>query len=189
MKSNTHIFIIVLYSVYVKLKIDTCSLIELQKLSLIPIIHEMYGPLHITTAVYNELINDALPRNRTFSEKFINDIEKKTIQLIDYKGILTNNLGKGEAETIAEVKKETDDGEEVLFVTEDKKAKQISIQNHLNVLSVDFLLVQACIEKKISEFEFDKKLMEFDSFHKLNLIRITELRKYISLFKIKKGEN
>ena len=79
-------------------------------------------------------------------------------------------------------------GENVAFVTGDKKALNIAIEEKLETRSIDILLVEACIKNLITEEEFDRKIREYDRFHKLSLIRITELKHFIKMMNAPKNK-
>jgi hypothetical protein len=76
-------------------------------------------------------------------------------------------------------------GEEILCVTEDKKAKREAIRLNIDLLGVDSLLVELVLRDKLTEDQFDEKMLLLDKYHKLDLIRITELRRFIHLIKQK----
>ncbi len=170
-----------------KLKYDACSLIECQKLGIIPLFHELYGPLYITRAAHAECLAKKSIEYQTIAEKIQEYVTLNKVEVIDARGVLVSNLGTGEKELLAEVKHEKDHQEEVFCVTEDKKAKRQAIALDLEVLGIDYLLMEACIEGKITEEEFDQKILALDKFHKLNLLRVTELRRYVALVKKKEG--
>ncbi|MHA1584235.1 MAG: hypothetical protein ACTSWL_03200 [Promethearchaeota archaeon] len=164
-----------------RLKFDSCSLIEAQKLNIIPLINEIYGSIYITPQVNKEAIENEL--NNDIISELKNKIKHKSIIKIPANGIILSNLGRGEAETIAEVKNENDNGEMAVFVSEDKKAMQVALKQNQRVLSLEMLLVEACLKNYLSEQEFKEKIYEFDSFHKLKLIRMSELFEYVRLNK------
>ncbi len=170
-----------------KLKYDACSLIECQKLGIIPLFHEMFGSLYITKATHAECLSKRHLEYQNIAEKIQEFVTSKIVEVIDARGVLLSNLGIGEKELLAEAKHEKDHQEEVFCVTEDKKAKRQAIALNLEVLGIDYLLVEACLQGKITEEEFDLKIIALDRFHKLNLSRVTELRRYVALFKKKKG--
>jgi predicted nucleic acid-binding protein len=166
-----------------KLKFDSCSLIEAQKLDIIPIITKLYGSIYITPQVYKESIEDNI--NLDITSKLNNHLNQQNIIKIKVNGILLSNLGRGEAETIAEVKNESENNEKAIFISEDKKALRIALKLKQRVLGLEMLLVEACFRNFLSEQEFKEKIYEFDSFHKLNLIRMSEIFEYVRLFKSK----
>ncbi|MBN2154279.1 MAG: hypothetical protein JW839_22685 [Candidatus Lokiarchaeota archaeon] len=105
------------------------------------------------------------------------------------RGILIASLGLGEAETIAETKTEVENNEDAICITDDKKAKKEAIRLGLDVLGLDSLLVELVLLDKITEDEFDTLLTSLDKIHKLDLVRITELRRFVRLLKSpKKGD-
>jgi len=170
-----------------KLKYDACSLIECQKLEIIPLFYELFGPLYITQSAYAECISKKNLEYQRIAEKIQDFVTVKMVNVMSARGVLLSNLGAGEKEVLAEAKYEKDQQEEVFCVTEDKKAKRQAIALNLEVLGIDYLLVEACIEEKITEEDFDQKIIALDHFHKLNLLRVTELRRYVALFKRKQG--
>ncbi len=161
------------------LKIDSCSLILLQHLDLIPLIHRSYGKILITEAVYHEVIVQGQKKKKPEANKLDNYVKLGLIEKIVNRGNLPINLGLGEAETLAESNFEQSQGEGVLCITEDKRAKQEAIRLNLALLGVDSLLVELCLKGDISIEKFDNLIIHLDSYHKLSLIRITELRRFI----------
>jgi predicted nucleic acid-binding protein len=172
-----------LFKLILKLKFDACSLIESQKLHLIPLINEIYGPIYVTGEVFNEAIEKGLEEHNPIAENLKNFVDQRSIIRINSHGILKSNVGTGEATTIAEVIHEANQKEETAFFSEDKKALNVAIRENLEVRNIELLLVEACILEKITFVEFEQKLLEFDSFHKLSLFRITELRQFVQLVK------
>jgi len=170
-----------------KLKFDACSLILSQKLDVIPRLHEAFGTIFITTAVNEEAINQK--KNPRSGKSIENFVVQGIIKNVIPRGILISSLGQGESETLAETKTEVDNSEEAIYVTDDKKAKKEAIRLGLDVLGLDSLLVELVLLDKITEDEFDTMLTALDKIHKLDLIRITELRRFVRLVKNrKKGE-
>jgi hypothetical protein len=51
------------------------------------------------------------------------------------------------------------------------------------VLGIDYLLAEACIQDFISQEEFQAKILDYDKFHKLNLLRVQELIKLVNMMK------
>ena len=94
-------------------------------------------------------------------------------------------MGKGETETIAEVIHEANKKDRASFVSEDKKAMTLAIREKQDIREIAMLLLEACVSGKITEEEFDQDIIAFDSFHKLSLIRIAELRRYLQMIKKK----
>ena len=166
-----------------KLKFDSCSLIEAQKLDIIPLINTLYGSICITPQVHQEAIKDNI--NSEIKSKLNIHLNQQNIINIKANGILLSNLGHGEAETIAEVKNESENGEKAIYISEDKKSVRVAIKLNQRVLGLEMLLVEACVRNYLSEQEFKEKIYEFDSFHKLNLIRISEIFEYIRISKSK----
>jgi len=166
-----------------KLKFDSCSLIEAQKLDIIPLINTLYGSIYITPQVHQEAIKDNI--NSEITSKLRVHLNQQNIIKIKANGILLSNLGHEEAETIAEVKNESENGEKAIYISEDKKSLRVAIKLNQRVLGLEMLLVEACCRNYLSEQEFKEKIYEFDSFHKLNLIRISEIFEYVRLFKSK----
>ncbi|MHA1647521.1 MAG: hypothetical protein ACTSVL_08110 [Promethearchaeota archaeon] len=168
-----------------KLKFDACSLIESQKLEIIPLINQLHGKIYITGEVYNEAIGRGLHNHNPVADHLEEHIEQGWIRKIDSHGIVRANLGIGEAETIAEVIHENQTEENIAFVSEDKKALNEAIKNNLDVRSITILLLESCISGLITEDEFEEKIISFNKFHKLGLIRVSELRHFLKLFKSK----
>ncbi len=166
-----------------KLKFDSCSLIEAQKLDIIPLINSIYGTIYITPQVHKESIKDNI--HSEITSKLKKHLNQQNIINIKANGILLSNLGRGEAETIAEVKNESENGEMAVYISEDKKSLREALKMNQRVLGLEMILVEACLRNYITEREFKEKIYEFDSFHKLNLIRISELFEYVRLFKSK----
>lgn len=162
-----------------KMKLDACSLIYLQKIDMIPFVAESLGDILITEEVYKEMIDRGVEKGETDAEQLKIHVDQGHIQRINARGILSASLDIGEAQTLAEVKVEQDAGESVVFISDDKKAKKEAIRNHVDMLGVDSLLVELYLKKKLTADEFDEKILLLDRFHKLDLIRITELRRFI----------
>lgn len=170
-----------------KLKFDACSLILSQKLDMIPRLHDTFGTIIITTTVHNEIMDQK--KNPGSAKSFKGFLAQGIIKNIVPRGILISTLGQGEAETLAEAKIEVDSKEEAICVTDDKKAKKEAIRLGLDVLGLDSLLVEMVLLGKITEDEFDDLLTALDKIHKLDLVRITELRRFIRrVKKLKEGE-
>jgi predicted nucleic acid-binding protein len=168
-----------------KLKLDACSLILSQKLDVIPRLHDTFGTIFITTAVNEEVINQK--KNPRSGKSIENFVAQGIIKNVIPRGILISSLGQGESETLAETKTEIDKGEEAIYVTDDKKAMKEAIRLGLDVLGLDSLLVELVLLDKITEDEFDTLLTALDKIHKLDLIRITELRRFVRLLKNRKN--
>ncbi len=166
-----------------KLKLDSCSLILLQHLEIIPLVNDVIGKLVITDEVYQEAIEVGLKKQKRIADKLYIHFEQGLLLRVTNRGRLPLKLGLGEAETLAESKFEHDRKEKVICVTEDKKAKREAIKLHLALLGVDSLLVELCLRGKLTEDEFDEKIIVLDKYHKLSLIRITELRRFIHYIK------
>ena len=144
----------------------------------------VFGTIFITTAVSEETINQKKnPHSGKSIEAFV---VQGIIKTVIPRGILISSLGQGESETLAETKTEVDNGEEAIYVTDDKKAKKEAIRLGLDVLGLDSLLVELVLLDKITEDEFDTMLTDLDKIHKLDLIRITELRRFVRLLKNRK---
>jgi predicted nucleic acid-binding protein len=168
-----------------KLKIDCCSLILLQHLGIIPLVDDVIGKLVITEEVYREAIEEGIKKQKTIADKLAIHCELGNLLRVRNRGRLPLKLGSGEAETLAESKYEHDRGEKVICITEDKKAKREAIALHLALLGVDSLLVELCLRGHLTEDEFDEKIITLDKYHKLSLIRITELRRFIHFINLK----
>ncbi|MHA1745724.1 MAG: hypothetical protein ACTSWW_06975 [Promethearchaeota archaeon] len=162
-----------------RLKLDSCSLILLQHLDLLPLVSEVIGKLVITEEVYREAIEEGVKKQKAIADKLAIHCEQGIILRVINRGRLPLRLGLGEAETLAESKFEHDRGENVICITEDKKAKREAIKLELALLGVDSLLVELCVRGKLTSDEFDEKIIALDKYHKLSLIRITELRRFI----------
>jgi predicted nucleic acid-binding protein len=171
-----------------KIKIDACSLIYLQKLDLIPHISRNLGDILITDEVYNEVINRGLEKGQSDAMRIKEQFDMGLIKQIEARGVMSSFLDIGEAQTLAEVKIEKDAGEKVVFISDDKKAKKEAIRNQVDMLGVDSLLVELYLKQILSADEFDEKILTFDTFHKLDLIRITELRRFIRIIKEAKNK-
>ncbi len=166
-----------------KLKLDCCSLILLQHLELLPLLKDAMGDLVITDEVYREAIKEGIKKQKAVADKLAIHHEQGVLTRVSNRGRLPLRLGLGEAETLAESKYEQEQGEKVLCITEDKKAKREAIKLNLELLGVDSLLVELCLRKKITIEEFEEKIMTLDNYHKLSLIRFTELRRFIHYIK------
>jgi len=170
----------------VKLKFDACSLILSQKLHLLPLLHDTFGTLYITSAVNDEVIKQG--NKPESAEKIKEFIDQGLIENIIPRGILLSSLGKGEGETLAETKTQKENGEDAVCVTEDKKAKKEAIRLNLDVLGLDSLLVEAVLLEKMTEDEFDDEILALDKIHKLDITRISELRRFIRIVTNKKRD-
>ncbi|MHA1612384.1 MAG: hypothetical protein ACTSYU_10070 [Promethearchaeota archaeon] len=172
-----------------KLKLDSCSLILLQHLDLLPLVSKTMGPVIITDEVYQESIEEGLKKQKAVADQLAIHYEQGTLIRVTNRGRLPLRLGADEAETLAESKFEHDNGEDVICITEDKKAKREAIKLQIQLLGVDSILVELCLRDQLTQDEFDEKIIALDNFHKLDLIRITELRRFIHYIKKERKKN
>ncbi len=159
-------------------KFDACSLIWVIKVEIFDLMKKLYEKIIITSEVSRETVEIGLKKGYPDAKIIQEKINNKEILVIECEQIHFLNLGVGEAEVLTETQKEIKEGYNVIFITQDKKAKNRAIINKIPTQGVEVCLLEVAIKEIITREDFLTKLYLLATKFLIPNERIIEIEKY-----------
>ena len=159
-------------------KIDACSLIWIVKTELFPIFHQMYEKIIITEEVQRETVENGLLKGFSDAKVIQTKIHNHEIEVTSVKTLIPMDLGQGEIEIISDAIEELKTQKSVVFLSQDKKAKQLAKKYQIYTQGIEVSIAEAALKGIISETMFFQKLQELSIKYLIPNERIMEIQKF-----------
>lgn len=145
------------------------------------VIKKLFDKIIITLEIVNETVYEGLKKGYPDAKIIQQKINEKEILVIKCNQKSYLNLGDGESEVLTETQKELKEGINVIFITQDKKAKKLAISDKIPTQGIEICLLEAALKKIITKEEFLSKLYQLGIEFLIPNERILEIEKFFEL--------
>lgn len=145
------------------------------------VIKKLFDKIIITLEIVNETVYEGLKKGYPDAKIIQQKINDKEILVIKCNQKSYLNLGDGESEVLTETQKELKEGINVIFITQDKKAKKLAISDKIPTQGIEICLLEAALKKIITKEEFLSKLYQLGIEFLIPNERILEIEKFFEL--------